>query len=135
VLAPRAAILLLVIVAAGCGESSVPDGEPFSVRFEAFQNPIFGVPNVTTTQAQPFAVYETDPDWGKVSRLLPERLPEPLDQGSECRAGHIVSVRMSSGGDVDYGPCRWPEEIIPVRLLMRTLQQRELAAERRCDCP
>jgi len=89
--------------------------------------------------AQPLTVHDNDPEWGKVVRLLPDRLPEPLDQGSKCRSGFMVSVRVAAGGEssvgeVGYGPCRWPQEIEPVRLLMHTLLRRELAAERKCGC-
>jgi len=51
----------------------------------------------------------------------------------------MITVRLATNsefaGEVSYGPSRWPEEIEPARLLMRTLLQRRLAAERRCDCP
>lgn len=103
----------------------MPEGHPVSVRIEAFLNPLYGVPNVT--RPQPFAVYEGETGWAKITGLLPDRLPEPLDKGSECevgQSGYVLSVRMSSGGDVDYGPCAWPGEIVPVRLLMRTMMQR-----------
>ena len=59
--------------------------------------------------------------------------------GSSVPEGTPVSVRLAtntgSSGEVDYGPCRWPEAIEPVRLLMHTLLRRRLAAERRCECP
>jgi hypothetical protein len=134
--ASRTATLLLILATAGCGGSSVPKGHPVSVQVEIFLNPFFVVPNVTWPQ--PFAVHAGETEWERVSRLLPDRLPEPLDKGSECppgQSGYVLSVRLSSGGDVDYGPCGWPDEIVPVRLLMRTLQQRDVAAKRRCDCP
>ncbi len=135
VLRIRTAALLLVIVVAGCGESSVPEGSPVGVRIETFFNPIYGVPNLTWPQ--PLAVYPGDPNWERVSRLLPDPLPQPVDGGSDCEvgeSGRAISVRMSSGGDVDYGPCGWPEQIVPVRLLMTTLLQRAVAVERRCGC-
>lgn len=130
-LAGRAATIFAALAMTGCGGSAVPDGSPHSVRIEIFENPLYGVPNVSTTPVQPYAVYESDPEWKSVSDRLPDNLPEPVDQGDECRAGQIVSVRMSSGEDVDYGPCRLPEEIEPVRALMRTLLQRERARQRR----
>lgn len=128
-LASRAATFFTALAMAGCGGSAVPDGSPHSVRIEVFENPVYGVPNVSTKSVQPFAVYKDDPDWERVSNQLPDDLPEPVDQG-DCRAGQIVSVRMSSGEDIDYGPCRWPGEIEPVRSLMRALLQRERTRRR-----
>jgi hypothetical protein len=132
------AALLLVAMTAGCGGSSVPEGRPIAVRFDVVERPgPSAVPGVRI--AQPLTVHEIDTEWDRVSRLLPEDLPKPVDQGSDCWSGHLVSVRVANkdgfAGEVSYGPCRWPEEINPVRLLMHTLLRRKLAAERRCDCP
>jgi hypothetical protein len=127
-------------LAAGCGGSGVPEGEPISVRIDVVQGPgIFGNAQGISI-AQPLKVDQSNAEWARVSRLLPDSLPEPVDQGSDCVSGGlIVSVRLATRaaitGEVDYGPCRWPEEIEPVRLLMHTLLRRRLAAERRCDCP
>lgn len=128
-LAGRAATILAALAVTGCGGSAVPEGSPHSVRIEIFQNPLYGAPNVSTTPVQPYAVYKQNREWERVSSRLPDELPEPVDQGDDCRAGQIVSVRMSSGAEVDYGPCRWPQEIEPVRALMRTLLQRERARQ------
>jgi hypothetical protein len=138
VLRSRPAALLLVALTAGCGGGSVPEGRPIAVRFDVVERPgPSAVPGVRI--AQPLTVHEIDREWDRVSRLLPEDLPEPVDQGSNCWSGHLLSVRLANrdgfAGEVSYGPCRWPEEIEPVRLLMDTLLRRRLAAERRCDCP
>lgn len=140
-----AAALLLMAVVAGCGGGAVPEGTPVSVRFEIVNPPGWAGPPGVGPLAQPFAVHETQSQWTRISRLLPDRLPEPVDDGTDCfsgdviASGQVVSVRVfTSGGDtreVDYGPCRWPEAIEPVRLLMHTLLRRRLAAERRCECP
>lgn len=133
----RSAALLLALLTVGCGGSSVPEGVPASVRLDVVQAPgHFAVPGAAFPH--PLELNETAAEWDRVTRLLPDPLPEPVDQGSGCVAGQVVSVRLtseSSTGEVSYGPCRWPEEIEPVRLFMRTLLQRRLAAERRCDCP
>jgi len=128
----------VVVLAAGCSGSSVPEGIPIAVRVEVVQSAgHFGNPNVRS--AQPLSVYNTDADWTRVSRLLPDRLPEPVDQGSDCASGLMVSVRLATKeeltGEVNYGPCCWPKQVEPVRLLMHTLLRRKFAAELRCDCP
>lgn len=134
----RPVALLLVALAAGCGGSSVPEGRPIAVRIDVVERA--GPSGVLGVRiAQPLTVHEVDPNWGRISRLLPNDLPKPVDQGSDCFSGHLVTVRVASGdgfaGEVSYGPCRWPEEIKSVRLLVRTLLRHRLAAERRCDCP
>ncbi len=137
--------LQLLLLAAGCGGSGVPEGKPIVVRFELVEPslPVGVSPNIGPTP-QPLTVYQTGgSQWRRVSRLLPGRLPEPVDQGSACVSGHVVSVRLAevevsanaASGEVDYGPCRWPKAIEPVRLLMHTLLQRRVAADRRCKCP
>jgi hypothetical protein len=83
--------------------------------------------------AQPHTVHLTDPEWVKVSRLLPEELPEPMAQGDDCVRGFTVSVRVESSAEVDYGPCRWPSAIDPLRLYMRTLVQREWLNDRKAE--
>jgi len=134
VLGPWRAALILVALVTGCGGSSVPEGKPIAVRFEVIDPGQFA--NAQGVRIpQPLTVHQTDTEWPRVSQLLPDQLPEPVDQGDECLSGFMVSVRASSGGEVDYGPCEWPKELKPVRLLMHTLLRRELAAERRCDCP
>jgi hypothetical protein len=129
------AALLLIALAAGCGGSLVPEGDPFAVRLDVVPG-FFGNPAVRAPQ--PLAVSMIgSAEWERVSRLLPDPLPEPVDQGS-CISGHLVSVQLASTAgfaEISYGPCRWPEAIEPVRLLMRTLLRRRLAAERRCECP
>jgi len=132
------AALFLVVLAAGCGGSSVPEGTPLSVRLEVVDPAYFAVPGIRV--AQPLMVHMNGyAEWARVSRLLPDPLPEPVDQGSDCVSGHMVSVRLWTragyAGEVSYGPCRRPASIEPVRLLMHTLLRRRLAAERRCDCP
>lgn len=124
-------MLLGALAVTGCGGSAVPEGSPHSVRIEIFEDPVYGVPNVNKTPVQPWAVYKQDPEWEQVKSQLPDDLPEPVDQGDDCRAGQVISIRMSSGKDVDYGPCRWPDEIEPIRALMRTLLKRERERDRR----
>jgi hypothetical protein len=133
VLARWGVAVLVVLLSAGCGGSSVPEGTPISVRFEVVA--AIGLYGPRGAVPQPLTVHETDSDWRRISRLLPKPLPKPVDQGSDCVSGQVVSVRLSTksaaSGEVDYGPCRWPKSIDPVRLFMHTLLQRRVAAERR----
>ena len=134
------AALFLAVLAVGCGGSSVPEGTPISVRLEVVDPAYFGVPSIRVPQ--PLMMVHMNyghAEWARVSRLLPDPLPEPVDQSSDCVSGYMVSVRLWTragyAGEVSYGPCRRPASIEPVRLLMHTLLRRRLAAERRCDCP
>src|SRR4051794_38187017 len=77
-LASWGAALLLVALAASCGGSSVPEGTPFAVQLEVVEPAPYG-PHFPTPQ--PLAVAITNPEWARVSRLLPKPLPEPIDQG------------------------------------------------------
>jgi hypothetical protein len=96
----------VVALTAGCGGSSVPEGRPIAVRFDVVERPgPSAVPGVRI--AQPLTVHEIDAEWARVSRLLPDPLPEPVDQGSNCLSGHLVSVRLANrdgfAGEVNYG--------------------------------
>src|SRR5215211_4306862 len=133
----RPAALLLIVLAAGCGGSSVPEGDPFAVRLDVIAG-FFG--SAQGIRAPPPLMVSTMgyAEWKGVSRLLPDPLPEPVDQGKGCVSGDLVSVQVvSTAGfaEISYGPCRRPEAIEPVRPLMRMLMQRRLAGERRCECP
>jgi hypothetical protein len=48
----------------------------------------------------------------------PMPLPEPLDQGDECRAGQKITIRLSNVEEIEYGPCRRPKERESLRLLL-----------------
>lgn len=130
-LARHAAALPLIVFLAGCGGSKVPDGMPIAVRIEFVPSAqIVGRPGVPSPQA--LTVHNFGVGWDRVSSLLPETLPEPVDQGGDCYQGQVVSVRFSTKegytGEVDYGPCRWPASIEPVRLLMGTFLRRGRAS-------
>jgi hypothetical protein len=132
------AALLLIGIVAGCGGSSVPEGDPFAVRLDVLPGFFGSAQGVRAPQPLTVSMIG-DVEWGRVSRLLPDPLPEPLDQGRGCASGHMVSVQLVTrdgfAGEISYGPCRRPEEIEPVRRLLQTLLRRRLAAERRCECP
>lgn len=60
---------------------------------------------------------------GEVSRqdaaalfaALPDPLPVPLKQPTDCRTGNVTSLVLSDGETIDYGPCVRPAEIDALR--------------------
>src|SRR5215208_6924156 len=99
--------LLLTLLAAGCGGSSVPEGDPFAVRLDVI--PGFVGSAQGARAPQPLTVSMIGyAEWERVSRLLPDPLPEPIDQGRSCGSGQLISVQLASTAgfaDISYGPC------------------------------
>ena len=62
-----------------------------------------------------FEIEKAEPDTGEYFDLLPDQLPEPLEQPSDCVVGAVVSLQLGGGGWVDYGPCLRPEGIEAIR--------------------
>lgn len=52
-----------------------------------------------------------DEPLGLVIHLVPDPLPDPLDQGVSCQGGGDLIVRLKSGRWITYGPCSWPSQI------------------------
>jgi len=47
----------------------------------------------------------------EIQQYIPSPLPEPLDQGPDCRFGGNLVVTFSDGSQVVYGPCQLPDSI------------------------
>lgn len=60
-------------------------------------------------------VNRTDVGAEHVFDLLPDQLPAPLDQPTDCAFGNITSLELRDGDRVDYGPCLRPDTIDALR--------------------
>jgi hypothetical protein len=121
-----AALAVAATLAAGCGGDDFdPEGSPRGVLYEILFDPTPIGLDPTIERAQPLAVRFGDRDWEKVVLLIPSPLPEPLDQGDECRSGQKITIRLSSAEEIEYGPCRRPRELESLRLvLLRMVRDR-----------
>jgi hypothetical protein len=119
--------LVLATLASGCGGDDFdPEGSPRGVLYEILFDPTPIGLNPGVERAQPLAVRFGDQAWGRVVPVIPSPLPEPLDQGDECRSGQKITIRLSNAEEIEYGPCRRPEELEPLRrLLLRMVQERD----------
>jgi hypothetical protein len=71
---------------------AVPEGPP---------GPLF-TPRPRLVGDQPLAV---------IRDLVPDPLPRPSEQPVNCPGGGDLVVGLKSGGEITYGPCRWPWQI------------------------
>jgi hypothetical protein len=117
-------ILGLVVAAlvAGCGGDDFdPQGRPAGVLYEIVWDPTPIGQNPDSPPPQPLLVRLGHQAWGEVRPVSPSPLPAPLDQGDECRSGHKITIRLTSAEEIEYGPCKRPEELEPLRLLLRRM--------------
>ena len=132
------ALLAAAVLLSGCGDDFDPEGRPVGVTLQPVPEPHpFGEGAQLPVQ-QPVAVWSPYSGWEDVASVTPSPLPRPLDQGSDCRSGLKVTVRLqnvedsvSTSEEVEYGPCRRPAEIEPLRRTLERLLRRRDAAERR----
>jgi len=132
------AVLAAAVLLSGCGDDFDPEGRPVGVTLQPVPEPHpFGEGAQLPVQ-QPVVVWSPYPGWEDVASVTPSPLPRPLDQGSDCRSGLKVTVRLQNGEDsvstfeeVEYGPCRRPAELEPLRRTLERLLRRRDAAERR----
>jgi len=118
-----------VALLAGCGGSN-PEGRPIGATLEPVRTPYpIGFEPETRTP-QPVSVWFAEPGWDRVASVIPSTLPRPLEQGKECLSGLEITVRLSTGDKLEYGPCRRPAEIEPLRRELERVLRSRLAAER-----
>jgi hypothetical protein len=122
-----ATCLVVAALASGCGGGDFdPEGSPRGVLYEILFDPTPIGLNPDGERAQPLAVRFGDQAWGRVVHVIPSPLPEPLDQGDECRSGQKITIRLSSAEEIEYGPCRRLKELEPLRLvLLRMVNERD----------
>lgn len=121
--------LITVALLSGCRDDFDPDGRAVEATLELVGYPVpLGVDPPSATP-QPFAAGLGHREWNEVVPVLPFPLPRPLDQGSDCLTGVKVTVRVSSGDYIEYGPCRRPREIEPLRRTLQRMLRRRLVAE------
>lgn len=116
------ALLAAAVLLAGCGDDFDPEGRPVGVTLQPVPEPHPFGEGAQLPAQQPVAVWSPYPGWEDVASVTPSPLPRPLDQGSDCRFGLKVTVRLqnvedsvSTSEEVEYGPCRRPAEIEPLR--------------------
>jgi hypothetical protein len=120
-------VTLAAAALSGCrGDDFDPEASPRGVLYEILGDPTPIGLDPDVERAQPLAVRFGDRDWGKVVPLIPSPLPEPLEQSDDCRSGHKITIRLSDAEEIEYGPCRRPNELEPLRrFLLRMVRQRD----------
>src|SRR5690242_7897709 len=56
-------------------------------------------------------VQRNDPPAASLFAALPHPLPRPLPQDAGCQIGNVVTLVLSDGTTIAYGPCERPPEI------------------------
>jgi hypothetical protein len=97
------AVPVLLAAAFGVGYLILPTGSTPHHRSE-----------VVTISFAPAAAERAVPDQhtgGAAWYALPYELPDPLDQSNDCHDGAVITLTLTSGETIAYGPCNRPAVI------------------------